>query len=706
MLRLLLPLLFCVSAAADEAVPPVPVAMGTSYLADRELLALNYENHPGWHTYWKNPGDAGLPIRTEFWLDGVETTPEALEWPVPKKFLENGDIVAYGYDGAYSLFFRLPRSAFEGSRVLKIRSRWLVCAHICIPGEKTLELALSEGLATGKNPGEGQLLRRLEALPKPAAFPDYLDLGLALDDEGKGFELLFRIPGPPEAAASDVLVPFPHERFDFDHEALRRDASGALYGIRPVGWDGIYEEPPVPVPTDGTFEPPQTVRFLFDDPVTGEVSVVEKTFAAFDAAGSGGMRAMWEGMAPYDAAAALPAAQGLLFFLLLAFVGGLILNIMPCVLPVISLKLFSLVKHAGASRVDILKHNIFYALGVTATFLALALAVVLLQGAGASVGWGFQLQSPGFVLAMVLVLFVFALNLFGLFEFGVPGGRVLGGLDFGRGPLGDFMGGVLSTILATPCSAPFLGTALAFAFASEPPVVFAVFAAVGLGLAFPFLLVGLFPSCLALIPRPGAWMEAVKKFLGLALILTALWLADVFSSLTGGASSLVVHVAAALLFFAFYFRARVSRNPWAGAFFFALPALLLAGLLNSGLPAPGPAGSALDKGGLPWEPWSEEKMEAYRREGRRVFVDFTADWCFTCKVNEKLVLETEGFRRFVEEENIDLLLADWTRRDEAIGTWLAAQGFVGVPAYFVVRDGRLVALGETITLGEIREAFE
>ena len=684
-------------AGADEAVPPVPVKFSVSYLDDRGLLALNYENHPGWHTYWKNPGDAGLPIKAEFRIDGREVAFEPLEWPAPKKFLEKGDIVAYGYDGAYSLFFTASPEVLGAGKSLSVRSHWLVCSHICIPGEKSVELSLPGGLVVGDDPGREGLLRRLAALPKPRPLPDYLDIALGLDGDKKGFVFLYRFSGSAPTGL-DVLTPFVHDRFDFGHEKLMADASGNLYALRPAGWDGDYEEPPVPLPVNGTFDPPERVRFLFNDSVSRSVSVVEKEFTMFDT----GQSVRVEGLlSPVESQATADPLSGLLFYLLLAFFGGLILNAMPCVLPVISLKLFGLIKHAGSSRLDVLKHNAFYTLGVLAAFAALALAVVVLKSVGMGVGWGFQLQSPGFVLAMVLVVFVFALNLFGLFDFGVPGGSTLGGLDFGKGFLGDFMGGVLSSVLSTPCSAPFLGTALAFAFASSPPVIFAVFTAVGLGLAFPFVLVGLFPSALRLLPKPGAWMDKMKKFLALALVLTALWLAHVFSSLAGGASGLELHVAAALLFFAFYFRAHISHSFTAGALVFLPPALLVAHLFASSVLV-----GTRDSEGPSWEPWSVEKMEAYRSGGRRVFVDFTADWCLTCKVNEKLVLETQGFHDFVQEGGIDLLVADWTRRDPLIGDWLKGQGFVGVPAYFAIRDGRIIALGETITLGEIRKAFE
>ncbi|MCR9205078.1 MAG: thioredoxin family protein, partial [Halobacteriovoraceae bacterium] len=356
---------------------------------------------------------------------------------------------------------------------------------------------------------------------------------------------------------------------------------------------------------------------------------------------------------------------------------------------------------------------IFYALGVLSTFLVLAIAVLGLKSTGENVGWGFQLQSPVFVALMILVLFVFALNLFGLYEFSTPGGKSLGNVELKKGMAGDFLGGVLATILSTPCSAPFLGTALTFAFTASTFEIILTFQAIGLGLAFPFILTGLFPGAIKFLPKPGMWMESVKKFLGLTLLLTAIWLLDVFVSLTSGNVPLMkLNTGLILVFFAIYYQKHISKKLHWRAIFYILALLPFLSLFSSPLSissanTTGETDLIREKnhgGEIVWESWSEQKMDDFKSKGELVFIDFTAKWCFTCKVNEKLVLDTDGFRDLVKEKNIKLLLGDWTKYDPVIGAFLKKHGYVGVPAYFIQKpDGSLVKLGETITLSKIEK---
>ena len=732
-----LPLLGALSGALLAALLPAPlpaedgggaegalVEVSAAPVPGRGLLALSFRNRPGWHTYWKNPGDAGLPIGVAFTIDGREAELRALEWPVPGKFVEDGGVVGYGYDGSYSLFFELPRdlALAHAGGVLIADVSWLACRHVCIPGKQsvvtTLDASPGSGgaRAVGDNPGQDELLRRLAALPEPGPLPPYLSLDLGLDEDGDGLVFLYRLAREPMVMLSglDLLTPFPHDSMSFRHERLRVDGEGLVYGERPADWDGAYATPPSPLPTDGAFSPPLAARFLLNDPITGRVSIVEATFEFFNPKSYVQMKGFLGGLAPYGHVAEADPTGGVLFYLLLAFLGGLILNAMPCVLPVISIKLFGLVKNARRSRAKVLRHNLLYALGVEAAFVGLGLFVIALKSVGENVAWGFQLQSPGFVAVMVFVMVLLSLNFFGLFEFALPFGRTLGRVRIQDGPWGDFLGGVLATVLATPCSAPFLGTALTFAFNAEPAVILAVFLVIGLGLSSPFLAIGLFPSTISLLPSPGIWMDHLKKFLGLGLLLSAVWLGDVFSAQVGDPFQFVkLQLMAVFLFFAFYFWANVSKGAVPGAAVFALPSLFLFDVLTSNLDPPAPAAdggpgrtAGIRPGGLDWEPWTVGAMEDYRSRGERAFIDFTAKWCFTCKVNERLVLETDGFRDLVREKGVRLLLADWTRRDPVIGDWLRARGFVGVPAYFAVVDGEVKALGETITLGEIRAAFD
>jgi thiol:disulfide interchange protein DsbD len=348
-----------------------------------------------------------------------------------------------------------------------------------------------------------------------------------------------------------------------------------------------------------------------------------------------------------------------------------------------------------------MKHNFSYTGGVLATFMALAGVIVTLKSQGEEVGWGFQLQSPAFVLIMMMVLFIMSLNLFGLFEFKTPGGSKLGNTQLQEGFIGDFFSGVLTTILSTPCSAPFLGTALAFAFTVGNGTIFLMFTAIGLGLAFPFLMTALFPASLRLLPRPGLWMEKLKYFLGLSLLITVVWLYDVFVSLVNfEVISWRLNLLFAAWFFSFFFIKKISSSK-----FFAFTAFLLPISLTYIAVANLELKTTENKVGLEnkmWQSWSEEKLS--QEKGQWVFMDFTAEWCLTCKVNKKLVLETDSFQELSQEKKLTLLRADWTKRDDHITQFLKRYGAISVPAYFLQKpDGTILFLGETISLDKIEK---
>lgn len=730
---LLLISLFSFLVHADESIPDKPVE--TSFQAfqyqDKTIFALSYKNAPHWHTYWKNPGDAGLPTKIEAKNFEISEFP----WPIPQRYVEKGDILAYGYDGEYTRFFSVEGDIPQS---MELTSTWLVCKHICIPGKVDIEATFASGLLSPKVPNdfiipEAKLLERFQKLPKKREWPAELDLVLK---KGKNDLELFAYynytnPGGKELFHNlGMLTPYRVQPLDIMREKLFRNEEGTLFGKIKIGWDGEYMDPVVEFPKDGLFEKPISLKFLWQDPVSQEISIIEKEVTNFDLMGGAVIDALMgqmeflppkqmEGSEKAKGTAEAgenppmesdqPLNQSFLTILLFAFLGGLILNIMPCVLPVISLKLFGLVIHSDESRASIFKHNLFYTLGVLSTFLALAIAILALKSTGENIGWGFQLQSPIFVSLMIGVLFIFALNLFGLYEFQTPGGRTLGNVELKKGFSGDFVGGILATILSTPCSAPFLGTALTFAFTASPLKIILTFQAIGLGLAFPFLMTGIFPATIKFLPKPGMWMESVKKFLGLTLILTMIWLLDVFISLTNGNLPLMkLNTGLVLLFFAFYFQKHVSKKNHWRALFFVLAALPFFSLYTSPLGGQETAGGSdlLNEKNIHsevlWEKWSEERMKELK--GETVFIDFTAKWCFTCKVNEKLVLETDDFRALVRDQNLKLLLGDWTKYDPVIGDFLKKNGLVGVPAYFIQKpDGSLINLGETITIGKIKK---
>ena len=707
-------------------------------------LAINIENTEGWHTYWENPGDAGTPLEFTFATEQNESIElEAMPWPAPIRYLQDGEMWGYGYAKSYSFFFKIGPSVLEKikNKAIVVKGTWLACNGICVPGQKDLLLYFdSNGQITNSQPtslailAEEIIIERFNALPTIAELPLAIDIALAVDSSrDSGMLLYYTLTGVDESAIfkeRNLLTPFPHPPFTFKHESLYKDGRGNIYGKLALDWDGEYMDPEIPLPADGNFPTAYKLKFLFTNPISQKIEIVEKEFNSFEQNADERINSLFAVLEEIKTNAStstnsatsdaeIEAASGnkensiddsslptttpssLGWYLLLAFLGGLILNVMPCVLPVISLKLFSLLKNSQEDRGVILKHNLFYTLGVVASFLALATILAFLKESTEGVGWGFQLQSPLFVIFMIEILFIFSLNLFGLFEFQTPGGAVLGGAKLPTGALGDFANGVFATILATPCSAPVLGSALAFAFASSTATLFFVFLTIGLGLAFPFIVTGIFPAMIKLLPRPGMWMEHLKKFLALSLLLTIVWLMDVlFTQVESILVFALLNLLLTFTFFAFYLRRHMSKKIIWQLLFFAIPLTLLAFLSYSAI-------SPAQQEDVAWIPWSEEKMEEFKKEHRPVFIDFTAKWCFTCKVNEKLVLESKAFDELVAKYHLALLLGDWTKSDPLIGNWLKAHNKAGVPAYFIQKSsGELISLDETISIGEIEKLLE
>ncbi|MFG1515230.1 thioredoxin family protein, partial [Halobacteriovorax sp. ZH3_bin.1] len=564
-----------------------------------------------------------------------------------------------------------------------------------------------------------EMEKRFNNLPTLRETPTYLNLQLT-KYEG-GLALVYNITGENQklSPGQNILTPYTTSPISFKREALYKDTKGNHYGLYQLDWDGEYLEPEYPLPTDGRFNEPLAFKFVFNDPVNGETYRVDFDINSFGT-NEESFKTFYSRLTkvnndkPIQDTKIISNEEGsssLPYFLLMAFIGGLILNIMPCVLPVISLKLFGLIKHSNESRSKVLKHNLFYSLGVLATFAALALTVVGLKSSGEQIGWGFQLQSPMFVAIMVFVIFTMALNLFGLFEFKTPGGTKLGNVEVRNTFYGDFISGVLATILSTPCSAPFLGTALTFAFSESSTNIVMIFLAIGLGLSAPFILTGIFPALIRFLPKPGMWMDHVKKLLGLTLILTVVWLLDVYSALVGSPVAMMyINSALVFTFFLFYMRKHMTKKVITTLLIIVPVFYLGYSAITTPLNTSGNGNSLIEdkkREGLNWTKWTEDEMNERIDQKKLTFIDFTARWCITCKVNEKLVINTDSFKDMVAENQVDLLLGDWTRKDEAIGKWLESQGMVGVPAYFVInKNGELIKLGETITLGKVKKALE
>jgi len=471
---------------------------------DKIVVSINHDKD--WHTYWKNPGDAGIASSFKFIKNDKPLEVKSFEWPTPKRYIEAGDISTIGYGGIQHFFFE----NISGTFTAKIGV--LICKDICIPGESELTLKTGADYISSRPQvpySDGELTKAFENLPVEAALPSGFEYYLTREKGQPLLTLHYSLKdfkNPKLSKELNLLTAFPHSPWGFKRESLYIQ-DGVLYGKTEIEWDGEYQEPELPLPEDGKFAQPYDLKFLLNAPDTDDVGVVSLKIENFSLAAPT-LKDFYKGLTPFDGQKVLASATTgtdgttLLQYLFFAFLGGLILNLMPCVLPVISLKLFGLIKHKSLPQRKILAHNLSYTAGVISTFMALALVIALIKAGGEEIGWGFQLQSPAFILVMMIILFVLSLNLFGLFEFRTPGGAKFGSQEIKEGVSGDFFSGILTTILSTPCSAPFLGTALTFAFTTTNFNIFLMFFFIGLGLDLPFPTYGDFPSIAWDFPSP------------------------------------------------------------------------------------------------------------------------------------------------------------------------------------------------------------
>lgn len=680
-LLLLLPLL-CAGLACAQVVDGKKL-VEASLVADTTAVVrgqpfrvgLHLRMAPGWHTYWQNPGDAGLATTFDLELpEGFTAGP--IEWPLPKRIVEPGDLQVYAYKGDVLLVRTITppmamRAFSDAPLAFRAKSSWLVCEATCIPGKAELEISLP--VAASAEPANADLFAEFNGrIPSDAAPP----FEFAWTPMANGWNLGLR--GISGAVRADFF-PFADDKHPAGHASPRDIANGVA---------------DLSIPVDGSA------------PVRGIV-VLEN-----------GDRRGWTLHTPDAAASQQPPAPprttgGLWTYLLFGFLGGFILNLMPCVLPVISLKIFGFMRQAGDSRGAILKHGTAFTAGIFTWFLGLAAVVIALKSAGSEVTWAFQFQNPWFNFVIGAVVFVFALNLFGVFEIVLPGRAAQGIAEAGShgGLAGSFAQGVLATLLATPCTAPFLGTALGFAFSRPPAVILAMFAAVAAGMGFPYLLLAAKPGWMKFLPKPGAWMERLKQFMGFPLLATLLWLLYVIGQQRG--TEAVIWAAAAYLFLAvaawlygaFLGPLTPPRTRWIAAAGIALSLATglgyFAGNLFARTAASAPGKSAAsDNDGIPWVAYSEAGLQRLLGEGKGVFLDFTADWCLTCKFNERTAINTPAVREALAKSGIVPMKADWTSSNPEITRKLAQFDRVGVPFYLFYRPGNAddpVILPELLT---------
>ena len=686
-------------------------------------VGVGLEMEEGWHTYWRYSGDAGLPTRVDWALPtGFEAG--NLQWPAPHKYTEQGELVTYGYEHETMLLteMRAPSALPAGSSADLVASvSWLVCRDLCIPGDTTLTLTLPFGPADDQQADaahQGQFARYRAQLPRiysetdPVAVTHRLlsaDL-LSADDEsisGDGGSMIVEL----ELAARD--------------EAGGRGIVDLSPDFYPIGGDGFDLFPPKLKPVQAA---DRVVLQLEITPYGDLPTQLGGVLAFLEATGewtfrsieldlaSPGRRSGLAGSAGVAGGAAEP--RSLLVYLILAALGGLILNVMPCVLPVISLKVLGFVSHAREERARVRQLGVAFSLGMVAAFAVLAVVVVLLKAGGEQIGWGFQFQSPGFVLALTSLIFVLAMSLFGLLSITLPGTRTnLGGLAESEGLTGSFFNGVLATILATPCTAPFLGSALGFAFTQPGGVIFAVFVATGVGMALPYLLLAAEPRWMRFLPKPGAWMERFKQLMGFLLMATVLWLLWVLGKQLG--MEAVVWTGAFLLCLALAcwipgkwtdLRSTRGQRAWAWGLAIIVSVggygLFLHPLLEQEARLAAGEGTA---GADDWLPFTAARVDSLVADGNHVFIDFTAEWCWTCKVNKRTVLDDEAIERQFEELGVRRVRADWTSRNPQITVMLRSFGRSGVPLYVIYPANRPdlpLVLPELITTGIVLERLQ
>jgi thiol:disulfide interchange protein DsbD len=725
---------------------------------DTLAVGVHLKQDKDWHTYWKTPGDIGLPTSIELSLpDGLEQG--AHHMPVPVRYDQSG-MISYGYDNAvlHIVDVPIPEGFAAGTYDVAAHVEWLICKTSCIPGAADLQVQVTVGDATRVG-GFGELFAHYRDQWPTGS--DAIQVSVAHDAEpilpNESFRTLFHItaaPGhtltPPKAELWPSYVPITGFEYMVDKAEVVPTKDGFYVHVESTAFE------PDPLPTDdaigGLFQVQvdgKWVRTELSHPMPWASSGPRKPvdmalFTAFDAAKDAMAPAVAEAAtagaddhgadddhdddgavpppAPETPATAGAYAPAVLFGNLgLAFLGGLILNIMPCVLPVLMLKLYSLIEQGGISDAERRSAGLAYTGGILVSFWLLAAAIFVMRTVFESeVGWGFQMQSPGYVAALATLVFVFSLSLFGVFEipaFGADSATELGAKE-GLG--GYFFTGVFATLVATPCSAPILGAAIAFAFSAPTWMLVLSFTMIGLGLAFPFVVIAFVPALFKVLPQPGEWMESFKQLLAFTLVATTVWLVDVLAHLVGpdrttGFLAFLVTAAIGAWVFGRWGGVAAEARRQATAAAAGIGVMMLGGWAFLDLQYDD---TECDDGSLvtnelsfaehiPWQPFTGDRID--RLSGKVVFVDFTADWCVSCKVNERTILETRTVRDAMAQHGVVPLVGDWTRRDQEISDWLKRFGRAGVPMYLVIPPTGVddaILLPEVITPGMVVDAIE
>lgn len=643
------------------------------YPGGNNFVGLYFKLEPGWHVYWKNAGDAGEPPRIQWTLpDGVTAGP--MQFPAPKR-LPLGPLMDFGYENEvlYPIKLDVAPTVKSGKAVIDVKVDWLVCQDRCIPGKADLSLTL-----------------QLSATRPPV-----------ISGSGNDAELVKRLASTmPQPLPSSVKVAFQstQDGFRLGVETGKRETAAQFFPVDPdtIAYAAVQKVTPT---AKGLVLELKKDAYLTAAPkqLNGLLEL------------SGG-RAYDVSVMPGIVAAPIEHDWGLLAKTsALAFIGGLILNLMPCVFPVLFLKGLALCQSGVEERHRLRVHGYVYAVGILVSFWVLVAALLGLRAAGASLGWGFQFQSPTFLALMAGLLFFLGLSLAGQFEIGLSLTSAGGSLAAKQGYAGSFFTGVLAVIVATPCTAPFMGAAIGYALAQPAGVTFCVFTAIALGLAAPYVALTLQPAWTSLLPKPGAWMEILRQAISVPIFATVIWLAWVLAQAYGAAVLALLLVCLLLLAIAGWFLGRWPTKRWATV----VVALILLCVVGLNWYAPGKLASQPEtetgsQARPQWEPWSQDALSKYQAQGRPVLVDFTADWCLSCQVNERVALRQPEVKQALQAANVALLKADWTRHDQAITEALAALDRSGVPAYALYIPGQSEPqmLPEVLTPGIVIDAVK
>lgn len=703
LLQILFLLCFCspLSALEGNKYVTAEIISRTEVLqpdSEEHLIAVKFEIADGWHIYWRNSGEAAIPTTIKWILPNDWQHSDNI-WPSPYRFKEAGDITTFGYKEESAVFLKIhPEETPNGTVEIQANLKWLVCKEICVPGAATVKTQLAVNAEAPQTITSEWTKLEKHLATTPALSSDGLKVAVSptkLSSQSTGF---IRFDHPNLNLSQVQVFPYSNERVDFGTPVHNNESLYLPFTTRPspnegaISLEGIVTFPEKTLPWKSSFNltegekasvlPPEDAAniplFRYIDPESRPTQLVdEQSFS-------------------------------ILSMITYALLAGIILNFMPCVLPVVSIKLFSLIESSKKCRATARRSVLFYSLGIISSMLAIAAVVVALKGVGGTVGWGFQFQSPAYVLTLLFVVFLFALSFFDLYQFRFNTLTKACSVDTSKhsSSLRDFFDGILTTALSTPCSAPLLGSVVAFALKESALTIGIVFLFIGVGLSLPYALIALSPKLIKVIPKPGNWMLTFKKVLGFILLATCLWLYSVLVSLVGPNNS--IWALAILLFTTFSF--------WLLKQYQSKVVLIIFGLLNIAAlfhywptltDVSGRTSSAITSEKIDWVPFDLALLTSRTENSPAMFIDFTADWCITCKATEKAVIETDSVSSAITDNKVLAVKADWTTGDEEVTKGLKMFGAAGVPlfVYYPPGESKPEVLPTLLTKTRLLEAL-